>query len=422
MPSSKPGLRVAPETEMPAAPEVNEEELKSNGIAATAEEEEQCHEPEPPATPAKPPPASAAQIVLAMVLYSLAASGMLIVNKLCMKQAKLPSLFSVIQFAAAAITVYVLSLIGKCPKADVRLKWSRVRPYQLYSFLFTAAIYSNLQALAYSSLATVIVFRSAVPLVVSVLDTVFLGRQLPNLRSTLALLGIAGATVGYVASDREFSMSGLAAYTWVTIYFVALSIEMVLAKHIVGPQLGFESIWGPVYHNNLLSIGTMIILMLLTNEEYEIAKASWTWELGVYVFLSCVVSVAISYTGWKCRSLISASSYTVLGVANKMLSVLVSSLIWDDGTSLVGSVFLFVCLIAACCYRQAPMRNADPDAPKQSLTTEIRNACMCRYAQLGEDEERRRAVLRYLCIAVGGGLLTIGAFIGGPVLLGRTSV
>ena len=102
MPSSKPGLRVAPETEMHAAPEVNEEELKSNGIAATAEEEEQCHEPEPPATPAKPPPASAAQIVLAMVLYSLAASGML-------RIASSSALMSVVMRAAS------FSLIGATP-------------------------------------------------------------------------------------------------------------------------------------------------------------------------------------------------------------------------------------------------------------------------------------------------------------------
>lgn len=44
-------------------------------------------------------------------------------------------------------------------------------------------------------------FRASTPLVVSVCDYLFLGRELPDQRSILALLGLLAGTLGYVYSD-----------------------------------------------------------------------------------------------------------------------------------------------------------------------------------------------------------------------------
>jgi len=208
------------------------------------------------------------------------------------------------------------------------------------------------------------------------------------MRSVLALLFVAGSAMVYVASDREFQVRGVSAFTWVGLYAAGLCVELTYAKHIVGPQLGFKSIWGPVYHSNLLSIGTMAGLMLLTSEEAKVVTTVWSWRLCAYIGLSCLVSVAISYSGWKCRSLISASCYTVLGVGNKMLTVLANSLLWDDGLSWTGAICLAVCLIAACCYKQAPLRG---EAPPPSLTSELITAY----------EQTRRAAKRYLEVGEG---------------------
>jgi len=336
----------------------------------------------------KPTEPSKGTIILWMVLFSLSATSMMIVNKLSMKEAHLPSFIGTVQFAVTALTVFTLSTVGQCPKEDTVLLWSRVCPYQLYSFIFVATIYTNLQALLHSSIATIIVFRAAVPLVVCVLDWACLGRQLPSMRSVLALLFVAGSAMVYVASDREFQVRGVSAFTWVGLYAAGLCVELTYAKHIVGPQLGFKSIWGPVYHSNLLSIGTMAGLMLLTSEEAKVVTTVWSWRLCAYIGLSCLVSVAISYSGWKCRSLISASCYTVLGVGNKMLTVLANSLLWDDGLSWTGAICLAVCLIAACCYKQAPLRG---EAPPPSLTSELITAY----------EQTRRAAKRYLEVGEG---------------------
>ena len=40
-----------------------------------------------------------------------------------------------------------------------------------------------------------------------------------------------------------------------------------------------------------------------------------------WITLSCVVGVCISWAGFWCQSLITATAYTVVGVMNKMLTV-----------------------------------------------------------------------------------------------------
>lgn len=83
------------------------------------------------------------------------------------------------------------------------------------------------------------------PLFVSVLDWAFLGRELPTARSWTSLLVLVSAAAGYVHSDKEFRLHGVSTYTWVSIYFVLISLEMVFGKRIVGPDLGFVSMcWG----------------------------------------------------------------------------------------------------------------------------------------------------------------------------------
>ena len=88
----------------------------------------------------------------------------------------------------------------------------------------------------------------------------------------------------------------------------------------------------------------------------------WSERAVGVVFASCVVGLAISFTGWHCRSLVTATCYTVLGVANKMFTVLANMLIWDQHASASGILWLAVCLAGATTYRQAPLRVSEQQA------------------------------------------------------------
>lgn len=224
-----------------------------------------------------------------------------------------------------------------------------------------------MQALRYSNIDTIIVFRASTPLVVSVLDRAFLGREWPPLRSLLALLVLACAAAGYVLSDHAFQLNGFGAYSWVSLYFLSISLEMAYAKHIVG-AVQFESLWGPVLHNNLAAVPMMSMLGIYAGEFGRVGSTEWDSALVLRLALSCVVSVAIAYTAWKCRKLVSASTFTVLGVGNKLLTVLCNNLIWQaEVASPLGNFCLFVCLLAAVGYKQAPVRDAGVGILRQQL-------------------------------------------------------
>jgi drug/metabolite transporter (DMT)-like permease len=122
---------------------------------------------------------------------------------------------------------------------------AQVRPYLLYVLQFVVGIYTNMKALQHSNIDTVIVFRASCPLVVCVLEWAFLGRQLPNCRSCMALLCIVLGTCGYVSADKSFGAGGFRAYSWVIAYTLVTATQMAYGKYIVGPGMKFASMWGP---------------------------------------------------------------------------------------------------------------------------------------------------------------------------------
>ena len=81
-----------------------------------------------------------------------------------------------------------------------------------------------------------------------------------------------------------------------------------------------------------------------------------TFELepqGILVILvTCIVGVAISYAGMECRNLLSATAFTVVGVLNKMATVLVNTAIWDKHVRTL--LDLYRELVVRFTSRQAP--------------------------------------------------------------------
>jgi len=304
-----------------------------------------------------------------MFTFSVCSSTLLLVNKVCMHMVPAASFISTVQFIATGITCVTLKWSGLAVVDD--FEWVKVKPYLYYVVMFVATIYCNMKSLEHSNVETIIVFRACCPLCVCLLDWAFLGRELPSLRSLASLLVLMAGAAGYVLSDREFKMQGFAAYTWVTAYFLIISVEMCYGKLIVGPHVGLKSMWGPTMYTNVLAILPMATAGLLAHEQDRLATTEWNSSLVILLGVSCAIGVAISYTGWNCRSMITATCYTVLGVANKMATVLMNCLIWDNHASLMGIGSLCVCLAGAASYQQAPVRTQGAAAP--SLSSLCRN-------------------------------------------------
>lgn len=64
-----------------------------------------------------------------------------------------------------------------------------------------------------------------------------------------------------------------------------------------------------------------------------------------------------------CRGMVSATTYTLVGVVNKFLTVLLNVVLWDKHSTGAGITSVLVCLLAGTLYQQAPRRD---EARKQA--------------------------------------------------------
>ena len=234
-----------------------------------------------------------------LLLFSLSSSMLLLLNKVCLHLLPAPSLLSTLQFSVSALVVLLLKFSGLATVDD--FEWAKVKPYLLYTLLFCACIYCNMRALQGSNVETVICFRTCVPLLVCVLDVAFLGRELPGPRACVSLLALVVGTVGYISSDRALQLYGWGAYAWAAAYAGSLAIEAAYGKHIVGGHLNFKSMWGPTLYSNLFAIAPMGAWAVLMGEPAALAalpREAWG-RAALCWGGSCVLGLAISFTGWK---------------------------------------------------------------------------------------------------------------------------
>jgi len=140
-------------------------------------------------------------------------------------------------------------------------------------------------------------------------------------------------------------------------------------KQIV-KSVPLETTSGPVIYTNLLGFLPMLFLASVGNEYNkaqtfmaEKATIGISSAAIVYLILGSLVGTGIGYSGWWCRSVVSATSFTLIGVMNKFLTILLNLVMWDQHATNGGILALLVCIAGGSIYEQAPMRN---DAKKDT--------------------------------------------------------
>lgn len=287
---------------------------------------------------------------------------MIIANKLAVKSLPFPSMVASIQLVFCAIVVYGIKLM-KIKKVD-DFEWEKVKPYMIYVALFILGLYSNIRALEGANVETVIVFRAMSPMFVCILEYTFLGRALPSLRSVIALIMIVIGSVAYVGTDKAFGTLGVIAYVWPFVYLLTLCAQMTYGKHIL-KSVKMETLWGPVIYSNVLGIVPSFALGAILGEFSEpdfistFTQSIQTGKAIASLLASSVIGVAISWAGFNCRNLLSATQYTVVGVLNKIITVVVGAMVFKSHATYEGMAALLVCLIGGALYKQAPMREVE---------------------------------------------------------------
>lgn len=274
----------------------------------------------------------------------------------------LPSVVSFIQIASSAVIVL---LIKSCGINVDDLDSDKLKAYAFYIVAFVTCIFANMKALENSNVETVIVFRACSPLAVTLIEYFFMDRSWPSLRSSASLLIVGVGAVIYCMADSQIALEGWGAYGWVFAYFFLITFEMTYGKKLTS-SVKMDSVWGPVLYCNLLSIVPMGALGIVSGDFDNISDHLSKMESIGWILLifSCIVGTLIGYTGWLCRGMVSATTYTLVGVVNKFITVLLNVMIWDKHSSPVGLIAVCLCLLAGSFYQQAPKRevvNKDKD-------------------------------------------------------------
>lgn len=138
------------------------------------------------------------------------------------------------------------------------------------------------------------------------------------------------------------------------IYFVFIVLEMVFVKFVV--ETVPMSTWTRVYYNNALSIPLVVISSGMLGFG-QFLTVEWGVEHGLIVGLSCVVGVAISYAGFNLRKLVSATTFTVIGVMCKLITVLLNDFLWSQHSNLMGHVGLGLCIAAGWAFEKSKVQS-----------------------------------------------------------------
>ena len=135
--------------------------------------------------------------------------------------------------------------------------------------------------------------------------------------------------------------------------YVAFSLDMVYIKFIVDTVP--MKPWGRVLYQNLLAL-PLLLLVFIVSGEYLVVGAPWDFKAIVVVTGSCACGCALCYTGFELRAMVSATTYTVIGIASKVASSLISMLMLSEGATFLGIVGLGTCVVASTFYQQSPKR------------------------------------------------------------------
>jgi hypothetical protein len=129
---------------------------------------------------------------------------------------------------------------------------------------------------------------------------------------------------------------------------------------------------GPVLYTNLLGIVPMMILGWIAGEPSKFQEDRFNGltigpPVAFLLCLGCVAGTGIGYSSWWCRDKVSATTFSLIGVMNKCLTILINFFIWDQHAPVAGIACLSLCLVGGAFYQQSPMRQSNTVAGKNVI-------------------------------------------------------
>jgi GDP-mannose transporter len=170
----------------------------------------------------------------------LIGSQLSVVNKIAVTDIPVPNVILVIQFATASFLLGLAHMFGMIKLENINMRMCI--GFLPFVACFFALLSSGMWVMKVAPLETFIAFKSTTPIVLSMLDYMFMGRTFPSLKSLCAMAGITGGAVWYVSGDVK---SEKIAYLYCAVFVFMACIEGGVAKDTINRyQLVVENIFG----------------------------------------------------------------------------------------------------------------------------------------------------------------------------------
>jgi len=288
--------------------------------------------------------------ILPVLLFSAAGATLMVVNKLCVRHLPLPSLLCSLQLGVSA---GVAAVMVRSEGATFELR--KAQPLVLFVGLFACTLYTSMVALQVASIEMVLVMRACCPVLVAVLESICLGARPPSLRGGLSLAMLFACALAYVGMHTYTGALGmtLATFAWLAAYLTFDVTSVLVGKSIAhGESMG---VWERVLYTNVMGVPPLLGMAALTGETAEAprfwaAHAQGDAALFALVGGSCALGLAISYFGWRTRSLLGASSFATLSFINKLITLLLGVFIFQRHETLPSMALVLLCLLFCCLY------------------------------------------------------------------------
>ena len=289
------------------------------------------------------------------VAYCIVSSTMLLFNKACMAVLPAPCTVTLLQ---VTVTTVLIGAAWCCSLVEIQtVDRAVLSQYVTYALIFALGVNFTMRSLAITNVETVLLFRSCSPVLVAFVDTLCLGREMPSCRSFASMLCIVLGATWFAASELQTETSGLdvPGVCVNTVNLLLTATLMTWGKHVTDSSA--VNLTTSVFICNATSIVPIFALVVLEKEHLIIREHRWLSLYAVGVLgISCVMGTALSYLGWQMRTIMSATSFTVVGVLNKVFTVILNLVLWPDDAVWSSTVGLMFSLVGGSFYQQSTMR------------------------------------------------------------------
>ena len=271
------------------------------------------------------------EVVRAGASWGLCSIGMTLLNKRAVQLSKAPVLVVILQMLATVALVLVSSFRTIRFDRGWRTWAISVPP------LFVLMMVTSMLALRYVTVGAFVVVRNLGPLVTLVIETTLHRPENLsfNVRTAIPLVAIALGVLLYEIHDINFSPLGM---LFLIANLLLACAERLLQRHLLSVnsvQCSPPTLM--LLNNGIGAFLALLVLPLMAPKEPHALWHALRYNHGTsgYIAATCVVGCAISYCGLWLQSLVTATSFMVLGSVTKLVVIAWGMLFFADASGVL---------------------------------------------------------------------------------------